>query len=314
MYYAVTHLTIYTYSEPISDSMMEVRMQPISKGKQRCVRFNLDLSPKARTLSYKDYLGNVVHSFDIPGQHKKLAIKAESIAEIKPATLPPENLPMDTWDKLDQETWQPDRYDMLLAGHFTVNTPRLQDFMASMNWGRRTDPMTLLRELNSTIYEHFDYHQHVTKVDSPIDIALEAGGGVCQDFAHIMLTMARHVGIPARYVSGYLYHRVDQHDRSDVDASHAWVEVWLPELGWVGFDPTNNLIVTDRHIKVSTGKDYAEAPPTKGVFRGDAETDLEVRVQVIMLDELPVEETELAPEIVMPHYETMGFQEQQQQQ
>lgn len=315
MYYAVTHLTIYNYSTPINDSVMEVRMQPRSEGNQRCVRFTLDVSPSTKVFNHKDYLGNTIHTFDIPVTHTKLAIKSEAVVEVRDADEIPESLPESAWDELDQIAHNREFYDMLQPGKYAHPTALLHDFADEIKLGRNSDPLTLLRRLNSAIYDHFDYVQHVTRVDSSIDVALTSRRGVCQDFTHIMLTLVRSVGIPARYVSGYLYHREDATDRSDEDASHAWLEAWLPELGWVGFDPTNNIVVNDRHIRVSIANDYASASPSRGVFRGDAETALEVRVKVSKLDELPVEEVELSPEIVMPHYEIeQSAREQQQQQ
>jgi transglutaminase-like putative cysteine protease len=120
----------------------------------------------------------------------------------------------------------------------------------------------------------------VTQVHSPIAHALDAKRGVCQDFAHIMIAVVRHWGVPARYVSGYLYHRRTDKDRSSPDATHAWVEAYLPSLGWVGFDPTNNLVVADRHIRVAVGRDYADVPPTRGTFKGEVESELAVAVRV----------------------------------
>jgi transglutaminase-like putative cysteine protease len=120
----------------------------------------------------------------------------------------------------------------------------------------------------------------VTAADSPIDEALAHGRGVCQDFAHIMIAICRSWGIPARYVSGYLFTDREAGDRSSPDASHAWVEVFLPSLRWVGFDPTNNVLTGERHIVVATGRDYADVPPSRGVFKGDAESELSVAVQV----------------------------------
>ena len=225
---------------------------------------------------------------------------------------------MSAWDELDVQSRDRDLYDMLLAGQFTEPTALLANFAAEIGWGRTTDPLSLLIGLNGEIYRAFDYQQHVTKVDSPIDVALEARLGVCQDFSHIMLALARQVGIPSRYVSGYLFHRDDQNDRSDADASHAWVECWLPGLGWVGFDPTNNLIVADRHIRVSVGSDYATSSPSRGVYHGVTDTDLEVRVKVEMLTDLPMEEQPLSPEIELPQYDNahaiLAQQQAQQQQ
>ncbi len=317
MYYAITHLTIYQYSQPITDSVMEIRMQPVSNHRQRCVRFNLDVSPDSKVFAHRDYLENTMHTFNIPAPHERLAIKAEALVEVKPTATLPTALSPDAWRELDYVVEQDrDIYDMLLPGQYAQPTSLLQEFANELNWFRRDDPLSLLLELNSQIYDRFEYRQNVTKVDSLIDVALEARSGVCQDFAHIMLAMMRQVGIPGRYISGYLFHRHDDHDhdRSDEDASHAWVEAWLPDYGWVGFDPTNNLIVTDRHIRVTVANDYASASPSRGVFKGNATTKLDVRVKVSKLDDLPVEEKPLDPEIVMPHYQLQHIQQQQQQQ
>jgi len=315
MYYAVTHLTDYHYDTAITDSVMELRMHPRNDENQRTLRFNLDVSPDAKVLHHRDYLGNMIHIFDVSAPHEQLAIKAESIIEVKPPLTPPNHISEDAWKAIDAASTNRDMYDMLLPGSFTHQTPMLQQFAAEIGWGQRdADPLTLLRRLNTTIYENFDYTQDVTRVDSPIDVALKARQGVCQDFSHIMLTLTRQIGIPARYISGYLYHRDDQEDRSLVDASHAWVEAWLPDLGWIGFDPTNNLIVAERHIRACIATDYAKASPTRGVFKGNAQTELSVRVQVSRLDELPIEDAELTPEITMPHYSYYQVQQQQQQQ
>lgn len=301
MYYAVTHLTLYKYSHAITDSVMEVRMHPRSDGHQRCLRFNLEVAPKSKVFSYRDYLGNTINTFNVPGAHERLAVKAEAVVEVREQPPLPDALPEDSWMAVDAHAAQDrDVYDMLLPDRYTQSTPLLEAFAAEIGWSRRADPLSMLRQLNTAIYGAFEYKQHVTDVDSLIDVALESRRGVCQDFAHIMLVLARQVGIPSRYVSGYLFHRTEDHDRSDEDASHAWVESWLPGLGWVGFDPTNNLIVSDRHIRVSVGRDYSHASPAKGVFLGSADTELAVRVKVSMLDEVPVEETTLDPEITLP--------------
>jgi transglutaminase-like putative cysteine protease len=150
----------------------------------------------------------------------------------------------------------------------------------------------LLRELTTHIYEAFEYAPDTTKVDSSVDDALRARKGVCQDFTHIMLALVRPLGIPCRYVSGYLFHQNGA--RSSEDASHAWVEALLPTLGWVGFDPTNNLIAGERHIRVAIGRDYADVPPTRGVFKGNAETELSVGVRVSLAEQAPTDELTFA--------------------
>lgn len=313
MYYAIKHLTLFTYSQPIYDSVMELRMQPRGDGLQRNIDFDLRISPNANPQTYRDYTGNIIHTFDIPGVHDRLAIQTEGLIEVKAAPAVPEKLDADAWDAIDAKTAEPEYYDMLLPGTFARSTPLLETFASELDVRRRDDPLTLLRELNTAIYGTLEYMPNVTGVDSPIDEALTARRGVCQDFAHIMLALVRGIGIPCRYVSGYLFHR-DDADRSAEDATHAWVEAWLPTCGWVGFDPTNDLICMDRHIRVAVGQDYADVPPTKGVFKGGADSTLEVRVQVSALKELPQDENaDFAPQIQLPHYSVYTQQQQQQQ-
>jgi transglutaminase-like putative cysteine protease len=166
----------------------------------------------------------------------------------------------------------------------------------------------------------FSYVPNSTKVDSPIEDALRSRQGVCQDFAHIMIALVRKLRIPCRYVSGYLFHLEEngRKDRSLEGASHAWVEALVPRLGWTAFDPTNNLIGGDRHIRVAIGRDYADVPPTRGVYKGEAQSELSVAVTVSPSDAPTPEQS--APSIVIqsrPVFARMNSraeQEQQQQQ
>jgi transglutaminase-like putative cysteine protease len=153
-------------------------------------------------------------------------------------------------------------------------------------------------------------------VDSPIDDALRARRGVCQDFAHIMIALVRQLKIPARYVSGYLFHGDKAKDRSPSGATHAWIEAYLGEAGWVAFDPTNNLLGSERHIHVAVGRDYADVPPTRGVYKGEAESELSVRVMVAPVDAPQPEElpTAMVLRTKRPEARTSSAVDQQQQQ
>src|SRR5262249_43571446 len=162
----------------------------------------------------------------------------------------------------------------------------LAELTQELGVARQRDPLTLLRGVTAGIARLFEYSPRTTRVDSPIDQALVERKGVCQDFSHIMIALVRNVGIPCRYVSGYLFHRAEDQG-SGQDATHAWVEALLPGLGWVGFDPTNNIIAAERHIRVAVGRDYADVPPTRGVFQGDARSELAVAVQVALSDAPP---------------------------
>ena len=290
--YVVRHTSRFTYSAPISESMMEVRMQPRGDGRQRCLRFELTTQPRARVFAYQDSHGNVVHHFDIPSRHSRLWLTADAVVEMAPMPAPPENLPDTVWDDLDEIARAGERWHTLQSSQFARETPLLAELADELAWKRDADPLTLMRRLNYALFRTFTYAQSETRVDSPIDDALKARAGVCQDLAHIMIALGRRIGIPCRYVSGYL--SPGPGDRSAEGATHAWAEAYLPTLGWVGFDPTNDVLAAERHIRVAVGRDYADVPPTRGVFRGEAGSVLAVLVTVSLAD------TQIRSERVMP--------------
>jgi transglutaminase-like putative cysteine protease len=280
MIYFIRHITRYRYSAPIRESIMEARMQPRSDGNQHCIEFRLDVTPKAKPTCYHDHLENAVHHFDIPGEHDQIFLQAEATVEVKPLLPMPEFVPHLLWHEIDALVNDGVFWDLLQPSAFVQNSPLVDDLAAELQVDRRDDPLTTLLRLNRSLYEVFSYVPQSTKVDSSIDVAIEHRRGVCQDFSHIMIALVRRLGIPCRYVSGYLYHVKENHDRSEDDASHAWVEAYLPGLCWRGFDPTNNLVVGERHIRVAAGRDYADVPPTRGVFKGMAASELGVSVSV----------------------------------
>jgi transglutaminase-like putative cysteine protease len=293
MFYSIRHITKFQYSGPVSESLMEVRLHPRTELNQRCLSFQLSVSPRARATSYRDYLGNTVHHFDVPGPHQQLVIVSESMVDLEPPVQLPFSLPNSAWSELDSMVANGDYWEMLMPSHFSKPTPALEELAGKLGVMRRDNPLRVLRELNTSLYHWFEYVPKSTQVDSGIDEAIEAQTGVCQDFAHIMIALVRGLRVPCRYVSGYLFHSKTNPDRSAEGASHAWAEAFLPGLGWVGFDPTNNLFVGDRHIRVAIGRDYADVPPTKGVFKGSVKSELAVAVRVAPRDTLPPIEEEL---------------------
>jgi len=232
---------------------------------------------------YRDFYGNAVHRVDIPGKHRSIEVVSEATVEMLPR-LELEGLKQSTWEELDELVAHGDYWEMLLSSQYARMTPALKELRKGLGLERCGCPLTLLKRLNAAIYREFAYVPNTTRVDSPIDDALRSRQGVCQDFAHIMIALVRQLHIPCRYVSGYLYHGNKDRDRSSAGASHAWVEAYLGESGWVEFDPTNNLLGCERHIRVAVGRDYADVPPTRGVHRGDAESELRVSVTVSRVD------------------------------
>jgi transglutaminase-like putative cysteine protease len=316
MAYSVRHITRFRYEPAVRESVMEVRLQPRTDMRQRCLSFSLDVTPRANILVYRDFFGNAVHHFDIPGQHEVVEVAAQAIVEVLPPT-PPLAIYARDWEELDERVAEGDYWEMLLPSHFARPTELLEKLRAELKLRRQRNPLEMLQELNTELYESFEYAPNTTKVDSPIDDALEARRGVCQDFAHIMIALVRQLKIPCRYVSGYLYHEDKVKDRSPAGATHAWVEAYLGELGWVAFDPTNNLPGCERHIRVAVGRDYADVPPTRGVYKGEAASELSVLVSVAPID--APEPEELPPVMVirskpLNSASSLAFDHQQQQQ
>jgi transglutaminase-like putative cysteine protease len=280
MQYTIRHVTRFTYEAPISESVMEARMQPRTDVWQRCVRFGLSTTPPSRVKMYQDHDGNIVHHFNIPGRHSRLTLTAEAFVECRAPDPLPDELGVDAWVRLDGATPSGRFWDELHPSPFAHRTPLLDELAEEIGLARGDDPLDTVRRLMADVHTRFEYSPKSTRVDSPIDDALSARQGVCQDFAHVLIALVRRLGIPCRYVSGYLFQQGDAAARSVDGATHAWVEAWLPGLEWVGFDPTHNIATGERHIRVAVGRDYADVPPTRGVFKGSSAMRSELAVGV----------------------------------
>ncbi|MCE9521284.1 MAG: transglutaminase family protein [Alphaproteobacteria bacterium] len=280
MFYSIRHITRYRYDAPVRESVMQLYMQPKSEGAQRLQSFQVSTNPRAGLQAYTDHFGNAVYHFDVPGTHQELQVEADAEVEVQAMPAPPEWVDASAWAVLETAAVKGEHFDMLVGHGIAQATPALRAFLDERALTKTSDPMTTLRRLNRAVFDGFDYAPEATEVDSSIDVALGKRKGVCQDFAHIMIATARAWGIPARYVSGYLFTKREAGDRSASDATHAWVEAFIPGCGWVGFDPTNNVLAGERHIRVAIGRDYSDVPPSRGVFKGPANSELAVAVRV----------------------------------
>jgi transglutaminase-like putative cysteine protease len=301
MFYSIRHLTKFRYSAPVSESVMELRMNPRSEGPQRCLNFEVSVTPRVTVRSYRDYLGNVVHHFDVPSAHRQLTIIAEAMVDVAGQPVLPASLGADVWKRLDEHIAARDFWEMLAPSQFAQWTDAIESFARELHLPtgfevRQRDPLEVLLGLNSAVYQAIAYVPKSTRVDSPVDDALRNRQGVCQDYSHIMIALVRRLGIPCRYVSGYLFHRSGEKTRSSEGATHAWVEAYLPELGWIGLDPTNNVLAGETHVRTAVGRDYADVPPTRGVFKGGANSELTVAVRVAPSDKAPPPETAMESE------------------
>jgi transglutaminase-like putative cysteine protease len=264
----VEHTTEFGYDAPIAEAYTELRLRPLEGGGQHCSSFRLQTQPAGlRVREYRDHFGNDVHHFDVLESHERLSVTA--VSEV----MTPE------WFTGDRRQPTPlELYDYLSPTGYAPFAGAVTKLAAAFagdgsGFDRASALMTAVRE-------ELVYEPGATDVQTRADEVLELGRGVCQDFAHVMLAACRCVGIAARYVSGYLY---DPRLEGDNAASHAWVDVWDETRGWIALDPTHDRGQTESYVRVAVGRDYADVPPTRGVFKGNANETLTVRVGLLSL-------------------------------
>ena len=289
------HKTDLTYDAPIGESVVELRMFPREEISQHRLSFELKLKPYSTVNSYFDWLGNTVHTFTINKVHESLQIVATSIVETEKFTTMPETLP-DTWPTRPTDDYQ--LYDYLQFGGPVVESDLLAGFAKELYPRPGIRIGELGQRMIRLINTQFEYRTGVTTSASPVTEMLKLKAGVCQDFTHLMIALARSMKIPARYVSGFLHP-----DDTDIERfrgytqSHAWCELYFPSYGWIGFDPTNSCVAGENFVKVAVGRDYRDVPPNKGLYRGGAKESIEVSVKTEILEHIP---RDLFPEKIMP--------------
>lgn len=281
MIYTIRHSTRIRYSNPVTESVTEVRLKPMTGGLQRCLSFSLTVSPEVPVLHYPDFIGNTVSHFNIPFYHREMIISAQSVVGVKPSGAVRGIQESLTWEEVDQAVSDSEVFEWTLPSRYPYPSDRLLAFSAELNLNKSGHPVYTVLDLNRKLFKALKYLPLSTRVDSTIDEALTQRAGVCQDFSHIMIALIRNLGIPCRYVSGYLYHAVEDKNQSPETATHAWLEAWFPGTGWIGLDPTNNKLAGDHHIMIAYGRDYSDVPPTRGVFKGDCDTELSISVKIV---------------------------------
>lgn len=282
----ISHLTRYTYIDSVSDSVNELRLTPWTDQRQSCYQHELIVEPSASMMTYEDYFGNRVHAFSVNKPHRELVIRTrstvvtmETMPDDDSGLSPEEELKLLAGDKLQ------DRYiEYLLPSGYIEQTEELISYAAPFSIGDK-GLYYWLKQLMASIHTEFKYDPEATHVHTTVSEMLRLRRGVCQDFAHLMIAVCRYYGIPARYVSGYHFVGDLQGGSADFEqASHAWIEAYVPERDWLGFDPTNNAEIGWRYVKLGHGRDYQDIVPVKGVYRGTGNQRLEVKVDVRRID------------------------------
>ena len=278
--YEIEHISRYLYTTPVRHGVLSLCLKPREDAGQRLLSFDIATSPPAPLNSETDVFGNTKQIVNIHREHRALEIVSRSAVERTPPGPPPGPMSADAWESIRSSSGAFTHWEFTHPSLFARPSPALTAFVDESGIEVGDDPLETLLQLSDTLSRSFEYVPGSTSAVSPIEHILESRQGVCQDYVHVMIAIARSWNVPARYVSGYLYTDSRDGDGPPQTASHAWVECRLPELGWIGIDPTNNCLAAERHVRVAVGRDYHDVAPTRGVFVGDGESRLDVEVQI----------------------------------
>ena len=278
----VLHRTHYAYRMPVRDSLNEIRLQPVETDHQKVESFTLKITPFTQLRHQLDFYHNHVHRFDILAPHNILEVEASSVVFTSQPIDPAEGIlvPLASMGRCLE---QAGCYDFLQPSTYVSLDADAVAIAAQVTDGC-VDAWSAVLAVKHFIHDKFQYQPAVTNVHTKMSEALRLRQGVCQDFTHVMIGLCRALKIPARYVSGYLYNGPADKLKG-AQASHAWLEVFIPGHDWVGVDPTNRLQTNERHVKIAVGRDYADVSPLRGTYRGTGERTLRVDVLVTRLDE-----------------------------
>jgi transglutaminase-like putative cysteine protease len=278
MILSVEHRLVFEYDSYISESFLELRVQPKISNHQTVHAFSLAVGPPTRVYRYADWHENVVHHFNVTRYHDRIEVLSRSLvttqeaARVDDVASDPTPLANPPYHLRDFLQWE---------GPVRL-TPALRRFQRGLSLPRGARLGELVRAVGTQIHRGFTYQKDVTRYDSTTEDFLKLGAGVCQDFTHLMLGTLRLMGIPCRYVSGYL-HVTPKGDGPS--QSHAWIEFWSPTGGWVPFDPTHDRDLDERYVVVGHGRSYDDVPPNKGIYRGNAREALRAEVRTMVASE-----------------------------
>lgn len=270
MKFEIVHSTRYHYTGPIAETVMEVRLRPMDGNGQRCLDFRLELSHGIKAKTYVDGYGNQVHYFNLVRPHTALNVISRSTVEtgLAPDDDPGEELVQD-FLRFRSPVKDVKGVRELAERHPIADASSEEAVLLAL------DALTV------TISQEFTYDTTVTNVYSVVDDVLALKAGVCQDFAHLFIAVARAMGVPTRYVSGYIH--LPKWGNRATTASHAWAEAWIPGRGWVGYDATHPVRTTPHHVRLAVGRDYSDAAPTRGVYVGSAAGGMSISVKTLAL-------------------------------
>lgn len=288
MRFTIRHITTYSYSSIVNISQNHARLSPWQSNKQKCLSSSIEIFPKpAFQNTYYDHFDNLVTVFELFTAHQEMKVVAQSEVELFPdslqtlfsATIPWENVKEQLRHPIDKSTSQASLFS--LATDLTQYTPAMHDY-ALQSFIPNRPIVEACQDLMNRIFNEFTFDPSFSTISTPITSVFEHKRGVCQDFAHFTLACIRSMGLAARYVSGYIetIPPPGEEKLEGADATHAWVSVFIPNTGWLDYDPTNNLFTFDQHVTVAVGRDFADVTPIKGVMYGGGTQTLDVAVDM----------------------------------
>jgi transglutaminase-like putative cysteine protease len=287
MIFDVSHRTAYVYRKPVLQSQHLVHLSPRASPRQSLLRHGLLIEPAPSSkVEREDYFGNGMAILTIDEEHSELVIHARSTVEVRSPDLPMLALSA-PWEQVAQGALRSDGELDIAVLQFMSASRHTRVAAEVIDYARPSFPpnrpvLEAALDLTRRIYDEFTFDSTATDISTPVSHVLQERRGVCQDFAHLAITCLRGLGLPARYVSGYLltYPPPGMEKLQGADASHAWISVWAPEVGWVDFDPTNGVIPTEEHVTVAYGRDYEDVSPISGVLLGGSRQTMSVAVDV----------------------------------
>lgn len=275
----VRHRTTYHYPFPVRDSFNEVRLQPTQDSAQTRRAFSIKTDPRKAFSQYLDFYGNIVHYFEVAEPHHQLTIETFSEVETHQDSRgqPPTGR---TLADLNPQESSESLHDFMLGSKYVDLSPEIWRAALDILPQGITDITADIALLAQWVYQNFTYEPGATQVHTTMSQSLSLRRGVCQDFAHILIGLCRSLKLPARYISGYFLNDSHRPAPDESEASHAWAEVYIPQFGWYGIDPTHNRPTDQRYIKVAAGRDYADIRPVAGTYRGPASREMHIFVRV----------------------------------
>jgi transglutaminase-like putative cysteine protease len=275
--YHIKHITRYTYASTVIDCSNQIMLYPINDSLQIVKSHELKITNDPVVEIFTDFFENKVGVFSVVKPHNELMIESNIVVSTTPVISPVDDkIPEEQWEELKKLCSIFPYMDFMHREKFAADE-EIKKLLAGKVNSSQT-PLVCANILSEYVFTNFEYKKGVTSIETQVDEILKLKAGVCQDFAHILLVMLHMTGIPARYVSGYICPK--NHELRGEGATHAWVEAYIPFFGWLGLDPTNNCIVSDRHVRLAIGRNFSDCTPVKGTYKGSSEHTLEVSVVI----------------------------------